>query len=206
MNKNLIIVTLIAILLSSCTKWTSINPLSPPAEPDKRMKGLWKLESKENDEVYLHIGKKTENTMVAISVEHKNDGNLDIFEIPFFITRTGSNNYLNVIYEDIEKGSSESDKGFIFVKYSFSDENTLSFYQFDPEIIISAVQSGKLKGEVHYREITNPLPESGDKEKTIQEKTIDSVKITDTSENMVRFFNSEGNKLVDEVLKFVRVK
>lgn len=206
MYKNIFIVALIVIFLSSCSHWISVNPLSPPAEPDKKMEGLWKLESKENDKVYLHIGKKNENYMIALSVEHKEDGSLDIVEIPFFISRTGTNNYLNIRYEDIEKGVSETDKGFIFVKYSFSDDNTLSFYQFDPEIIKSAVQSGILKGEIYYRETTNPVTESGNKEKTTQEKTIDNVKITDTSENMVKFINSEGNKFVDEVIKFIRVK
>lgn len=202
MYKNIFIVALITIFLSACSQWVSVNPLSSPSEPDKKMEGLWKLESKENDKVYLHIGKKTENTMIALNVEHKENGDLDIVEIPFFISRTGANNYLNFRYEDIEKGVSESDKGYIFVKYSFSDDNTLSFYQFNPEIINSAVQSGKLKGEVYYREtIPNPAPESGNKE-----KTIDIVKITDTSENMVKFFNSEGNMYVDEILKFIRVK
>jgi hypothetical protein len=203
----IIIVALITILLSACSQWVSVNPLSPPAEPDKKMEGLWKLESKENDTVYLHIGEKADNTMIALSIEHKVDGSLDIVEIPFFISRTGTNNYLNVRYEDIEKGVSESDKGFIFVKYSFSDDNTLFFYQFDPELIISAVQSGKLKGEVYYRETkTTPTPESTVREKSTPEKTVDSVKMTDTSENLVKYFESEGVKFLPEVLKFIRVK
>jgi hypothetical protein len=202
MIKNLILVALVTIFLSACSTWVSVNPLSPPSEPDKKLEGLWKLESKENDIVYLHIGKKTENTMIALSVEHKDDGSLDIVEVPFFITRTGMNNYINVRYEDIEKSEAEKEKGFMFVKYSLSDDNSLSLFQFDPEIIKSAVQSGKLKGEVYYRETTpNPASENGGKE-----KIIDSVKITDTSENIIKFINTEGAKFLPEVLKFVRVK
>jgi hypothetical protein len=205
MIKNLIIVALASILLSACSTWVSVNPLSPPAEPDKKLEGIWKLDSKDNDIVYLHIGKKSENAMLAFSVEHKKDGGLDIVEIPFFITRTGLNNFINVRYEDIEKNANESDKGFIFVKYSLSDDNTLSIYQFDPELIISAVQSGKLKGEIYYKE-SSPAPESGEKRNTGLNKSIDSVKITDTSENMVKFFNSKENKYISDVMKFIKVK
>lgn len=207
MNKNLFIIVIIALLLPACSQWVSVNPLSPPSEVDKKLEGIWKLDSKNGDVVYLHIGKKKENTMVAISVEHKEDGSLDIIEIPFFITRAGINKYFNIRYEDIEKDIPEKDKGYIFVKYSFTDDNMLSFYQFDPDIIGSAVQSGKLKGEVSYKKSKiSPPPGSKENVKSTSEVTIDSVKITDTSENMVKFFQSEGNKFIPDVMKFVRVK
>ena len=57
---------------------------------DKKLEGTWKFESKEGEEVYLHIGKKTENTMVALKVEHMTDGSLNIREVPFFITSLDS--------------------------------------------------------------------------------------------------------------------
>ena len=205
MNKKLIICALIAILFSACSQWVSVNPLSSPAETDKKLEGLWKFDPKEGDEVYLHIGKKAGNTMTALSVEHKKDGSLDIVEIPFFITKAGMNRYFNVRYEDIDTGAAEKNKGFIFVKYVLPDDNTLLIYQFDPDVIKSAVQSGKLKGEISYKKINTP-PESAGKENQAPVKAIDNVKITDTSENMIKFFQAEGNKFADEVLKFVRVK
>ena len=61
--------------------------------------------------------------------------------------------------------------------------------------------------QIFYKEtIIIPPPEKAGKEKPTTAKTIDSVKITDTSENMVKFFNSEGIKFIPEVLTFVRVK
>ena len=207
MKKYLIVTVLIGIFLSACSQWISVNPLSSPSELDKKLEGVWRLDSKDGEVVYLHIGKKKENTMIALSVEHKDDGSLDIVEIPFFITRAGANKYFNLRYEDIDKDIAGKDKGYIFVKYSFADDNTLSFYQFDPDIIKSAVQSGRLKGEVYYKKSkTAPPPESAEKEKSTPDKIIDSVKITDTSENMVKFFQSEGNKFLPEGMKFIRVK
>lgn len=207
MKKNLLIFSLIVVFLSGCAEWGSINPLSAPAEPDKKLEGIWKFDSKDDDEVYLHIGKKKENTMTALSVEHKKDGSLDIAEIPFFITRGTKNNFFNVKYKDIDNDFTSEDDGYIFIKYSFKDENTLFLYQFDPEVIKSAVQSGKLKGEVYYREPKTIQPtEDSEKQKPTPEKVIESVKITETSENMIKFFESEGNKFISEVLKFVRVR
>ena len=206
MKKDLILASLIVILFSGCSQWVSVNPLSQPSVLDKKLEGIWKFESKEGEDVYLHIGKKTENTMLALSVEHKKDGGLDISEIPFHITMTGTNNYLNLKYKELIKEAEEKENGFLFIKYSFIDENTLYFYQFDPEGVKSAVQSGKLKGEIYYKETkATPTSENAGKEKPAPEKTIDSVKITDTSENMVKFFNSEGIKFIPEVLKFARV-
>ena len=197
----------IVILFSGCSQWVSVNPLSQPSVLDKKLEGTWKYESKEGEEVYLHIGKKTENTMLALSVEHKKDGSLDISEIPFYITMTGVNNYFNVRYKDIDESAEAKENGFIFVKYAFSGDNNLNIYQFNPDVIISAVQSGKLKGEIYYKETKiTPPPEKAGREKPAAAKTIDRVKITDTSENMVKFFNSEGNKYIPEVLKFVRMK
>ena len=205
MKKNLILIAIIAVFSSACSQWVSVNPLSLPSVLDKKLEGAWKVDSKDGDEVYLHIGKKTENTMVAVTVEHKDDGSLDIAEIPFHVTMTGANNYFNIRYKDIDEDLSTEDDAYIFIKYSITDDGTLLLYQFDPDIIISAVQSGKLKGEITYRE-AKAAPESADKEKSASEKRIESVRITDTSENMVKFFNSEGQKFEPEVMKFVRVK
>ena len=205
MKIKFILAFLIFIIFSGCSQWVSVNPLSPPSMLDKKLEGTWKFESKEGEEVYLHIGKKTENTMLALSVEHKKDGSLDIEEIPFYVTMTGTNNFFNVRYKDVDESAEDNENGFIFIKYTFSGDDKLSLSQFDPEIVISAVQSGKLKGEIYYKKI--PLPnESAKKKDSTSEKKIDSVKITDTSANVLNFFENEGNKFLPEVLKFIRVK
>lgn len=206
MSKKLIIGALVTILFSACSTWVSVNPLSPPSKPDKKLEGLWKFESKDNEQVYLHIGKKSENIMVAFGIEHGDDGTLDVEEIPFFITGTDKNKYFNIRYEDLEKNSAVKDKGFIFIKYFFPDDNTLLLYQFDIETIISAVKSGRVKGEISTEKQTVPLLENDKKPIPNSEQTIYHIKITDTSENLLKYFESEGNNVLPEAIKFVRVK
>jgi hypothetical protein len=116
----------------------SVNPLSEPPGLDKRLEGLWKLDSKE-DEVYLHIGEKSENTMEVLNVGHKENGTLDIIRIPFFITKTTANNYLNVKLEDLENEVSEGHTGYLFIKYVFIDKDTLHLFLLNDKPIISAI-------------------------------------------------------------------
>ena len=197
-------IAIITILLSACCPMVSVNPLSTPAGIDKRLEGVWKYDSKEGDEVYLHIGEKSENTMEAWSVEHKKNGKLDIINIPFFLTKTSANNYLNVKLEDLAEEVSEGNKGFIFLKYAFVDHNTLHFYQLDRKLIISAIQENKLTGKITYKKKTVPEGTKNDGGKS--EKIIDCVIITDTSKNMINFFESGKNdKFFTDAMKFIRI-
>ena len=205
MKKISVTIAIIAILLSACCPTVSVNPLSTPAGIDKRLEGVWKYDSKEGDEVYLHIGEKSENTMVALSVEHKRNGKLDIIKIPFFLTRTGANNYLNVKLEDLAKEVSEGNKGFIFLKYVFIDNNTIHFYQLDRQLIISAIQANKLTGKITYNK--RIVPEGAKNDGDTLGETINCLTITDTSKKMINFFESGKNDdLFTDAVKFIKVK
>jgi len=182
----------------------SVNPLSTPAGLDKRLEGVWKYDSKEGEEVYLHIGEKSENTMLALSVEHKRSGTLDTIKIPFFLTKTNTNNYLNVRLEDLAKEVSEGNEGFIFLKYVFIDKSTLLIFQLDRQLIISAIQAKKLKGKITYKK--KIVPEGTKNDDVKPDKTIDCVIITDTSKNMINFFEAGNNdELFPDAMKFIKV-
>ncbi len=182
----------------------SVNPLSAPAELDKRLEGVWKYDSRDDEEVYLHIAEKSENTMVALSVEHKKSGNLDIIKIPFFLTRTNTNNYLNVRLEDLEREVSEGNEGFIFIKYVFIDKNTLLFFQLDSQLIIPAIQTEKLKGKITYNKKIVPQEIKNNNAKSY--KTVDCVIITDTSKNILNFVEAGNNdELFPDAKKFIKV-
>ena len=205
MKRYSVAIAIIAILLSACCPMVSVNPLSTPAGLDKRLEGVWKFDSKEGDEVYLHIGEQSENTMSALSVEHKSNGKLDIIKIPFFLTRTSENNYLNVKLEDLAKEVSEGNKGFILLRYVFTDNNTLLLYQLDRQLIISAIQTNKLAGKITYKK--KIVPKETKKDGDTSGKIIDCVKITDTSNNMINFFASvKKDKLFSDEMKFIKVK
>ncbi len=91
----------------------SVNPLSEPASLDERLEGVWLYDSEDGNHVYLHVGELSKNTMVALFVEHKKNGELDFGKIPFFLTKTNMNNYLNIRIEDTEL--SKDHQGHIFL-------------------------------------------------------------------------------------------
>ncbi len=205
MKKYSVSITIITFLLSACCPMVSVNPLSNPSELDKRLEGLWKYDSKEDDQVYLHIGEKSDNTMEALSVEHKKNGNLDIIKIPFFLTKTAENNYLNVKIEDLENEITEKSKGYVFLKYDFIDIDTLHVFHLDKQPVISAIQNNKLKGEITYKK--KMMPEGTKADEVNPEKTIDCVTITDTSINIMNFIAAGNNdELFPEAMKFTRMK
>ena len=199
MGKYSIATVIISLLLSACCPTVSVNPLSSPAELDNRLEGAWKYDPSEGEEVYLHIGKGAGSTMVALIVEHKRDGGLDVNQIPFFLTNTGRNNYLNIRIEDLEEDISEDCKGYVFVKYVFINNDTLNFYSLDNEPVISVIKENKLKGKIKYEEVKS--------DNIKLKKTIDCVIITDTPENMINFFDSDkNNKIFSNELKFIRIR
>ena len=205
MGKYAILTIITGLFLSSCCPTVSVNPLSPPAELDNRLEGAWRYDPEVGDKVYLHFGKAADNKMVVYTVEHKKNGEVQIVKIPFFLTNTGMNNYLNIRIEDVEKDTPEDCKGYVFVKYVFINNDTLNFYSIEEETVISAIKEKKLKGKILYRE--KKVGEKAKSDGTQSEKRIDCVIITDTSENMIKFFDSdENNKIFSNELKFLRIK
>ena len=207
MGKYFMAIIVTGLLLSSCCPTVSVNPLSPPAGFDERLEGAWKYDPEEGEKVYLHIGKASDSTMTVHLVEHKKDGELNIVDFSFFLTKTGMNNYLNIKIEDIEKDISEDCKGYVFVKYIFTDNETLHFYSIsvENEPVISAIETNRLKGKLKYGE--KILHKGEESEGAKSEKEIDCVIITDTPENMINFFDSDkDNKIFSEELKFTRIK
>ena len=205
MRKYSIATILIILLLSACSPTISVNPLSDPAGIDERLQGAWKYESEKDAGVYLHIGKTSDKKMLALSVEHKIDGELDIIHVPFFLTKTGVNNYLNVKLEDLTEEVSGGYKGYVFIKYVFINNDTLHLYSYDNEPIISAVKANKLKGEIKYETLESHKGKKGEGIKI--KKSIDYVIIKDTPENMISFFDSDkNNEIFSNEMKFVRIK
>ncbi len=204
MKRYLVTIAIITTLFSACCPMVSVNPLSPPTISDKRLEGIWKYVSKEGEEAYLHIGKESGNTMVALSVEHKKNRTLDTIKILFFVTKTNTNNYLNVRLEDLAKKVSKGKKGFIFLKYDFVDNNTLLVFHLNRQLIIAAIQENKLTGKITYKK--KIVPKGTKNNGDTSEKTIDCVVITDTSKNLINYFESSKNeKLFLEEMKFIRV-
>ena len=204
-KKYLVAIVILLATLPACCPMVSVNPLSTPDGIDERLFGAWKPESKEGEQVYLHIGRKSDKIMVALSVEHRGNGMLDEAKMPFFLTRTGKNNYWNVRFEDLDDGLLKGYAGFFFLKYSFADDNTLLVYQLDRRPIISAVKAGELQGQITYKVRQAP---SGTPPKSLSaEKRVDCVTITDTSSNLLNYLESgDSRALFPEAMRFIRFR
>jgi hypothetical protein len=106
--------------------------------------------------------------------------------------------------EDISEEISEEIKGFIFLKYEFTDKNTLLVFNLAHDPIISAIQANALKGEITYKK--QVIPEGTKIDNTLSEKKIDCVKITDTSKNIRNYFEFGNHKMLfPEAMEFIRV-
>jgi hypothetical protein len=192
MKRIFITAALISLLLSACCPMVSENPLSDPAAPDQRLEGLWQSGTGQDEEVYLHIGRQSEdNTMVALSVEHKDDGTLDTMEIPFFLTRTDAGDYMNLRLEDLSGEAPDTNGGYVFIKYVLPAENTLLMFSLDREPVISAIRENRLEGEITYKRTDTPVETTG--EGSHSGRRIDCVTITDSSENLLSFIEASGS-------------
>jgi hypothetical protein len=201
MSRHIFAILIVSLLLAACCPMLSVNPLSEPASLDKRLSGLWLYDS-EDDKVYLHVGELSKNTMVAFFVEHKQNDQLDIGKIPFFLTKTNVNKYLNIRIEETEL--SEGHKGHIFMRYVFMDNNTLLVSGLDRQQIASAIRSKKLKGIITYKKPVKRKKQPS--RSSPSEPKIDCIKITDNSKNVLEFLETnDPKKLFPKTMKFVRI-
>ena len=176
------------ILLSACCPMVSIHPLSAPVEADQRLFGVWSPDAEDGERVFLHVGRDSTTGMVALSVEHHSGGKLDTVRFPFFITKTKTNQYLNVRLEDVDRDMAKGNEGYLFLKYDFDDENTLRIYHLDRESIIAAIQVNRLKGQITYKPAVGPAGSTPDTDPA--EDSVDCVLITENSVNMLNFLEA----------------
>ena len=174
--------------LSACCPLTSVHPLSNPdkATFDDRLKGTWKLQ-KEGDTVFLHIGKLKDNKTQVVSIEHTDSGNLVTVAASMFPTEIKGNHFMNlnaIKVEFIERSNEipPDEGGYYFFKYNFKDKDSFSFSMINENIVADAIKKGKLKGEIKKKPVR---PNKGD---IIKIEKIVCTSITDSTENLVRFF------------------
>jgi hypothetical protein len=191
----------------SCCAPNSINPLSDfkTADYDERLEGAWYGKSETNIDVFLHIGKrKDDGTTQVISVEHKKNGSLDLVKIELIMFPTVIKNeyFMNIKVVEISDKSISADVEYIFVKYKISQKNSLTFSFINHEKIEEAIKNGTLKGSIpKERKIAD---NKGNITKLIP--STDCVKITDSSQNIVKYFESmDTERLFPYSLKFKRI-
>jgi len=83
------------------------------------LEGTWYGKSESNTDVFLHIGKRKDNgTTQVISVEHKNNGSLDLVEIELimFPTIIKDEHYMNIKVVEISDKSIPPDVEYIQIQ------------------------------------------------------------------------------------------
>jgi hypothetical protein len=182
------ILLLVLILLSSCfCPLTSVNPLSDPqhATYDERIEGAWQLMSEDDGLLFLHFGKGDDEKTKIISIEHKNNGKIDVLTFSVFPTMNGDQSYLNFNIKELFKEFGEELSGYTFMKYRFTNNDALTLFQIDEKPIIEAIKSGKLKGDISYKQTNG---------KQSDKKSIKCVRITDSSNHLIKFIQSVDSK------------
>lgn len=166
--------------LTGC-KVDSVNPISSldGARPDTAIYGVWRYQDK--DELsYIHVGPEFALTDAAkpgnprtriVIVDHKRNGLTDEAYVAY-TSRAGKQGYLNVV-------QAEGDKtvGYLFVRYSLLDRNTLRFATMDEDALAAAIRAGRIKGTTRGEGLSSETA------------------ITTESAEIERFLAAEGAKL-----------
>lgn len=204
-----ILVLFIAFISSCFCPLTSVNPLSDPlnAKYDDRIEGAWQFVSQDGDLVFLHFGKGNEKKTQMISIEHKDNGKIDFLTFTVFPTIVNGQSYLNLNIEELFEEFSEELSGYTFMKYQLSDTDTLALSHINEQPIIEAIKSGKLEGEITYKKT---VIKEGNENKVLQQnrkKAVKCVKITDSSNNIIKYFHSlDSEKLFPILIKLKRIE
>ncbi|WP_119299849.1 hypothetical protein [Dongia deserti] len=109
-----------------------------PEKNDARLWGSWILE--EEDEYLIAHVFATEDDKLRISLaDHGVEGLGDVETYDVHVTRLPSGDYLNVM-------SSETEDGYVFIKYEFEGTDHLSVWSMENEKLVQAVKDGTLAG------------------------------------------------------------
>jgi hypothetical protein len=164
----------------------SKNPLSDPqtSKADERLAGVWRDRSDDGD-TYYHVGHAGEkfpaSMMRVVGIKHGKGEVEPPGEFLIFPTAIGDKTYLNVVVGTDEKlVKSLDDKGrkavdvdiYTLYRYRF-DGDKLVMHGIDGDAKKKAIKDGKIKG-------------------TIEDN---SVKFTDTTENLARFVKESDDSL-----------
>lgn len=181
---------LLVMALAGC-KVDSTHPITPvaSAQPDIALYGVWRHRA-QGELTYVHIGPafslgdaaagaKARTRIVVI--DHKANGLTDD-SYDAYVSRVGSQRYLNVVQVDAGKPV-----GFIFVRYTRIDANTLRFSTMDEDALKAAIRAGSIKGTIRGEGLASETT------------------ITATSAEIEEFFGREGPKLFATPLVLRRV-
>jgi hypothetical protein len=171
---------LLAAVLSGCIPYSE-QPLTVPSSEslDSGILGTWVVYD-DGETVFLHIGTSgTPKRLRLAMIEFDEDSGMKTTEWSGHTSRVGGRNYLNLQWAE----STETQKGYLFVKYEIIDEK-LGIALIRTPVVEKAIQAGDLKGEIKEGQWTT------------------TVRLTDTPERL-RAFVERNDKTLFEDMKFL---
>ncbi|MFC1813558.1 hypothetical protein ACFL03_12810 [Thermodesulfobacteriota bacterium] len=212
MKRIILLITLIfpLVFLNGCfCPLTSVNPLSDPhnAKYDKRIGGAWQSVSTDGDLEFIHFGKDDEKKTQMVIIEHMRSGKIDFSTLTVFPTIINGKGYLNIHVEELFEEFKEDLSGYVFMKYELLDKNTLTLSFLEEKPIIEAIKSGTLEGEITYEKKDIKKGDEGDSSKQGKKTTIKCVTLSDRSDNILKYIQSnDPDKLFPKPIELRRIK
>lgn len=166
----------LTLLLTSCDP-ESVNPLgSPePSAADSRLEGNWR-DLKEPQKSLIFTGKQIP-WLHVLSADLARDS-ADDAEYNVYPTVIGKAHILNI--QRLSKDDNGEAKRFYFFRYEIASDDTLSLWGMNEQLVIKAIEGGKLKGSIEKK--------SSD--------TNRDVTLTDSTANLVKFIEKSGPEKV----------
>ncbi len=185
----IVVAACLCLSVASCVP--SKNPLSDPerASADPNLFGTWYRRDKDGSRELLVVGKAAEaanrsdlpaglmrGVSISISKDNRVGGSLSLV---FFLTTTGTRTYINSFGEeafDQKKHpmfSRDAIDSFSIMKYRLAGDRLEFWKGYSAKALGEAIEKGLVQGKVEH-----------DKET----KAINSASLTDTTENLARFF------------------
>src|SRR6266568_2355990 len=187
-------IAILTLTIAGCFV-SSTNPLSDPATstPDDKLFGLW-LEKDERETQVWTIGRASNESdaknvpaglMRAAATRINNQNEVGTpGSLLFFVTTLGEGTYLNVWDDDLAGKSIKDWKqvkipGYMVIKYRVVGDS-LELWHGNYDRVASVIDKGLVKGEI-TREKNGSVKTAG---------------LTDTTENLARFMQNGGDKLL----------
>lgn len=194
-----------SVLMISCGGVLFVNPIAPPTtgQKDTRLEGLWTVRD-EPSKVFIHIGQSDANRLKAVSIEHKENGALDIGYFSIYPSTINDQNFLNLQFREPDGKTIKDFNHYVILKYQFKSPDTLILFFINPDIIEKAVETKKLKGILSKK---SRVPSIKDDNQKGVVPVNNYIEILDSSANINDFIkNYIKDDLFEETLTLKRVK
>ena len=179
------------LILTACCPLTSDHPLGmvQDAQYDARLTGAWRLDAADGEPAFVHLAKADGNRIQVLALEQKQNGRMEWAAFTVFGIAKAGDRYLNIDLKEVDTEEARNHEGYILIRYSLPDKNTLVLERLRLQAVVAAIQKGELAGTITYES-----PEKKASGNVLKQPSAASAakascaRITDSTANLSRFF------------------